>query len=247
MARHWIGTSGWSYRNWRGGFYPKALKPGDWLGFYARSLSCVELNASFYRPPRESLLEAWAARTPPEFRFAVKAWRAITHFRRLRDCEALVADFFARIGRLGDKLGPVLFQLPPGFAADPARLDAFLGGLPSGPRIALEFRDPSWHDAETYAVLEAHGAAFCPFELAELRAPRVVTADFTYVRLHGRAARYRGCYGEAELAEWAAWLQAQLALGRDVYLFFDNTDDADHAPRNAQHLDALLSAPGGRG
>ncbi|MDJ0946127.1 MAG: DUF72 domain-containing protein [Kiloniellales bacterium] len=241
MARHWIGTSGWSYRNWREGFYPKALKPGEWLGFYAGVLRCVELNASFYRLPREDQLKTWAARTPPDFRFAAKAWRAITHFRRLRDCGELLDAFFARLEALEDKLGPVLFQLPPRFGADPQRLDAFLGGLPRGRRVAVEFRDPSWHCTEVYAVLEAHGAAFCPFELAELRGPRVVTADFTYVRLHGRLARYRGCYGEAELADWAGWLRAQLALGRDVYVFFDNTDEADWAPRNAQRLDRLLA------
>ena len=246
MARPWIGTSGWSYRNWREGFYPKDLKPGQWLGFYARSLSCVELNASFYRLPRESMLRTWAARTPEDFRFAVKGWRAITHFRRLRDCGAMLEAFFARIRLLGDKLGPVLFQLPPRFAVDPERLDAFLGGLPPGQRIAVEFRDPSWHCAETYAVLEAHGAALCPFELAELRGPRVATAGFTYVRLHGRTQRYRGCYGEAELADWAGWLKAQLALGHDVYVFFDNTDDGDAAPRNAQRLDELLAGPSQR-
>ncbi len=240
MARHWIGTSGWSYRNWRETFYPKSLKPGDWLGFYAQTLRCVELNASFYRLPREDMLRTWAARTPEDFRFAVKAWRAITHFRRLRDCDDLLEAFFARLALLGGKLGPVLFQLPPRFAVDPERLDAFLGRLPSDQRVAVEFRDPSWHCAETYAVLAARGAAFCPFELAELRGPRVVTADFTYVRLHGRTQRYRGAYGEAELADWATWLCGQLTQGRDVYVFFDNTDEADAAPRNAERLDRLL-------
>ena len=241
MARPWIGTSGWSYRNWRESFYPKNLRPGDWLGYYSQHFGCVELNASFYRLPRESHLKAWAARTPADFRFAVKAWRAVTHFRRLRDCDALLDAFFARLKVLGDKLGPVLFQLPPRFTADPEILDVLLGSLPRGQRAAVEFRDPSWHCAEVYAVLEAHGAAFCPFELAELRGPRVVTADFTYVRLHGRAARYRGSYDEAELTEWATWLGGQLALDHDVYVFFDNTDETDAAPRNAQRPEQLLA------
>ncbi len=241
MARLWIGTSGWSYRNWRDSFYPKALKPGDWLSFYAEHFRCVELNASFYRLPKEGPLKAWGARTPTDFRFAVKAWRAITHFRRLQDCDALLDSFFTRLRLLGDKLGPVLFQLPPRFAVDPERLDDFLGSLPGGQRTAVEFRDLSWHCAEVYEVLEAHGAAFCPFELGELSSPRVVTADFIYVRLHGRAARYRGSYREAELAEWATWLGGQLALGHDVYVFFDNTDEADLAPRNALRLEQLLA------
>jgi uncharacterized protein YecE (DUF72 family) len=246
MARHWIGTSGWSYANWRGTFYPKGLKPAEWLPHYARHLSSVELNASFYRLPSEAMLKGFVARTPDTFLFAIKGSRLITHLKRLRDCEEALATFLARIDLLGARGGPVLFQLPPNFPAEPARLGAFLALLPAGRRFAFEFRDPSWHDEAVYERLRSQGAAFVPFDLAGLCGPRVVTSDFVYVRLHGHQRRYRGAYDPALLQDWAAWLRAQLAEGRDVHVYFDNTDEADHAVRDATRLDALLAgaAPG---
>ena len=238
---HRVGTSGWSYAGWKGVVYPKGLKQGDWLPFYARHLASVEINASFYRLPAEKTVRGWVERTPGGFLFAVKAWRAITHFRRLADCDGHLAAFFERIEPLGDKCGPVLFQLPPRFAVDVGRLEAFLERLPGRHRHVFEFRDESWHCDAVFAALTRHNAAFCPFELADQRSPRVATADFVYVRLHGREARYRGAYDAAALADWADWLLTQMAGGRDAYVYFDNTDDADHALRNAERLDALLA------
>ncbi len=240
MAHAHIGTSGWAYGNWRGVFYPPGLRQGEWLAHYARFFDTVEVNASFYRLPGEKLIAGWRARTPENFRFAVKAWRAITHFRRLETCEDLLADFFARIALFGDKLGPVLFQLPPRFAADPKRLETFIAGLPRGYRYAFEFRDPSWHVEPVYGVLRAANAAFCPFDLAGLTGPRVVTADFVYVRLHGHERRYRGAYSEALLKDWAAWLRQCLEEGREAWLYFDNTDEAAHAVQDAMRLRSLL-------
>jgi uncharacterized protein YecE (DUF72 family) len=240
MARHWVGTSGWSYQTWRGLVYPRGLKPVDWLAHYARRLATVELNASFYRLPQERAVAAWAERTPEGFLFAVKAWRAITHMRRLQGCEDLLERFFARMAGLGGKAGPALFQLPPHFAADLGRLEGFLAGLPQGRRYVFEFRDPSWHDPAVYDLLRRANAAFCPFEMGPRRAPRVATADFVYVRLHGRKSGYRGNYSAAALADWAGWLKAQLSEGRDAYVYFDNTDEADFAVRNAEALDRLL-------
>lgn len=244
MARHRVGTSGWSYANWRGAFYPENLKQRDWLPYYARHLDSVELNASFYRLPSAAMLEGFVARTPENFLFAIKGSRLITHLKRLLDCADALSTFFERMAVLAPRAGPVLFQLPPNFRADPARLEAFLALLPQDRRFAFEFRDPSWHDETIYAVLRARGAAFVPFELAKLCGPRIVTSDFVYVRLHGRKARYRGAYSEAELADWGAWLREQLRAGRDVYVYFDNTDEADHAVRNAMRLDAMLRAAG---
>ena len=241
MARHWVGTSGWSYDGWRGLVYPRSLKPVEWLGHLAGRLPSVEINASFYRLPREAMLRGWVARTPDEFLFAVKAWRAITHFRRLADCAEQLGVFFERIAALGAKGGPVLFQLPPRFAADPPRLAAFLELLPAGRRYAFEFRDPSWHRDQVYALLQARNAAFCPFELGRLASPRVTTADFVYVRLHGREGRYRGDYAGQPLDDWAAWLNERMAEGSDVYVYFDNTDDTDHAVRNAEQLMRMLA------
>jgi uncharacterized protein YecE (DUF72 family) len=245
MARYWIGTSGWSYANWRGAFYPPGVKTRDWLAFYAQHLRCVEINTTFYRLPRTAMLAEWHARTPADFLFAIKAWRAVTHFKRLRECAAAVASFLSALSPLAEKAGPVLFQLPPRFACDTGRLSDFLALLPRGRRFAFEFRDPSWHDESVYRLLAAHNAAFCPFELAAFAAPRVATADFTYVRLHGRKARYRGAYPQAALADWAEWLSETMAAGRDAHVFFDNTDEADHAVRDALRLERLLGQAAG--
>jgi uncharacterized protein YecE (DUF72 family) len=237
---HWVGTSGWTYRNWRGPFYPEDLKQADWLPYYAEHLASLELNASFYRLPPESLIKRLVEGTPKDFLVAIKGSRLISHAKRLLDCEQALKIFFGRIALFRGRAGPVLFQLPPRFPADPARLEAFLALLPKKRRFAFEFRDPSWHQDEIYALLRAQNAAFVLFELAKLSAPRVLTADFTYVRLHGRR-KYKSAYSEAQLADWAAWLRAQMAEGRDVYAYFDNTDEADHAPRNAMRLNEMLS------
>ena len=235
-----IGTSGWAYPDWREVFYPRGLRPAEWLAYYARVFDTVEVNASFYRLPTEKLIAGWLAHTPAHFRFAVKAWRAITHFRRLEDCADLLDQFFARIALFGDRLGPVLFQLPPRFPVDTDRLARFLERLPAGRRYAFEFRDPSWHIEPVYRTLRAAGVAFCPFDLAGLTGPRVVTADFVYVRLHGHEHRYRGAYGDALLADWAAWLRRQLEEHREAWLYFDNTDEAAHAVTDAMRLRRLL-------
>lgn len=247
MAKHWIGTSGWSYDHWGGGaFYPRGLKKTDWITFYAGTFRSVEINASFYHLPRTPVLEHWAARTPEGFLFAVKAWRAITHYRRLADCAEHLETFFGRIAALGAKGGPVLFQTPPRFPADPGRLADFLALLPQDRRCAVEFRDESWHSDAVYTLLADRNVAFCPFELGGQTAPRVVTADFVYVRLHGRKGRYIGNYGPAALRDWAGWLGAQLDEGRDVHVYFDNTDVKDYALRNARRLDAILAGSTGR-
>lgn len=242
MTEHWIGTSGWSYDHWgKGAFYPRGLKKADWLAHYAGRLRSIEINASFYYLPRVPVLENWAARTPDDFLFAVKAWRAITHYRRLADCAEHVETFFSRIAALGAKGGPVLFQMPPRFPADTGRLADFLAMLPKGRRCAFEFRDASWHCDAVYTLLADRNAAFCPFELGGQAAPRVVTADFVYVRLHGRKGRYTGNYSPAALRDWADWLGARMTEERDVHVYFDNTDEKDYALRNAMRLDALLA------
>ncbi len=243
MARHWVGTSGWTYANWRGRFYPAGLGQRNWLAYYAERYRSVELNASFYHLPRPGVAEGWVERTPDDFLFAVKAWRAITHRRRLANCAEQLRVFIERIGGLAGKLGPILFQLPPRWDADPERLATFLAALPPDRRYAFEFRDDRWHRDDIYALLAAHKAAFCPFELADKTAPRVVTADFVYVRLHGREGRYVGLYRDDELADWAAWLRDRMAEGRDVHVYFDNTDRADDALRNAARLDEMLAKP----
>jgi uncharacterized protein YecE (DUF72 family) len=241
MATHWVGTSGWSYDGWRGRFYPRAMGKTRWLGHYAETFRTVELNASFYHLPKPAVMEGWAAHTPPGFLFAVKAWRAITHYRRLADCADHLGVFYERLALLGEKAGPVLFQLPPRFGVDLPRLRDFLAQLPEGRRHAFEFRDPSWHDDAVYTLLAEHNAAFVPFEMGPKRSPRVATADFVYVRLHGHRRRYRGDYSEATLRDWTGWLGARMTEGRDVHVYFDNTDEKDFAIRNAEALDGMLA------
>lgn len=186
-------------------------------------------------------MEAWRERAPEGFLYSVKFSRYGSHMKNLQAPGETIPNFVSRVRLLGDHLGPVLVQLPPRFACDTARLSEFLALLPEDRRFALEFRDPSWHCQAVYDLLAARNAAFCPFELAKQRSPRVATADFVYVRLHGRKARYQGAYSERALADWAGWLGAQMAEGRDAYVYFDNTDEADHAVRNAMRLDELLS------
>jgi len=244
MATHRVGTSGWSYDAWRGQFYPRGVKKTDWLGHYAQTFKTVEINASFYHLPKQAVLEGWAAKTPPNFLFAVKAWRAITHYRRLADCDDHLRVFYERLDALGPKAGPVLFQLPPRFPVDLPRLRDFLTLLPKDRRHAFEFRDPSWHDDAVYALLAELGAAFCVFEMGPSRSPRVATGDFVYLRLHGHRQRYKGNYSDAVLRDWAGWLRSHMGEGRDVYAYFDNTDEQDFALRNAQALDAMLREGG---
>lgn len=187
------------------------------------------------------MIRRWVDLTPPGFLFAVKAWRAITHERRLVDCGEPLALFLERIAPLGGRQGPILFQLPPRFPADPARLAAFLARLPPDGRHAFEFRDPSWWTEAVQELLAAHGAAFVVFDHAGLRSPRLATAGLVYARLHGYAERYRGRYPMAVLEDWSRWLSAQRQAGHEVLAYLDNTMLADDALQDARSLGAMLA------
>jgi uncharacterized protein YecE (DUF72 family) len=235
-----IGTSGWHYPHWQGRFYPSALPASAWLGYYARQFDSVEINVSFYRLPSLAAARAWREQTPPGFRFALKASRYITHMKKLRAPHRSLRAFLAVARALGPKCGPLLFQLPPRWRCNPSRLAAFLRALPKNRACAFEFRDPSWHTPEVYALLRRHNAAFCIYELAGFESPHVLTADITYVRLHGPAAyAYGGSYPDAALAAWAGEIRSWQKL-KHVYVFFDN-DEAGYAVRNALTLQALLT------
>ncbi|WP_240031445.1 DUF72 domain-containing protein [Guyparkeria sp. SCN-R1] len=236
----YIGTSGWNYPHWREAFYPSGMPPADWLSFYARHFSSVEINATFYRLPSPETLGAWRDAVPPDFRFAVKASRYITHLKKLKDAQSIIATFFERIDRLGDRLGPILFQLPPRWHVNVERLSAFLDALPGGYRYAFEFRDPSWWNASVTDLLATHGAAFCLFDLDGETSPFIETADFVYLRWHGTDGPYRGGYSDAQLRSLAQRFQGALDDGRDVYAYFDNDAEAQ-APRDAARLRAILS------
>lgn len=244
MSELRVGTSGWHYPHWRERFYPRGLAPGEWLRHYAGAFDTVELNNSFYRLPSESAFLSWREQTPPGFLFAVKASRYITHMKRLLDAGPALDELMRHAERLGDKLGPVLFQLPPHMSYDPERLEAFLSLLPRGHRFAFEFRDPAWLDAATYSLLREHGCALCVADSPRLPAVKETTADFVFLRFHGGRACADSLYTGEELDGWARTARAWLKKGFDVYAYFNN-DAYGYALSNAEYFrkKATLEAP----
>lgn len=236
----YIGTSGWSYRDWAGAFYPSGLPQRSWLPYYAQHFSTVELNSPFYRLPPRKTFAGWRDKVPPGFLFAVKASRFITHVKRLEDAAEPLGRLFEAVEGLGEKRGPILFQLPPKMKVDVERLAAFLAGLPKGWRTTFEFRHASWFRDEVYALLKQADAALCiastPRYPLEVRA----TASYAYARLHGSKRLYASKYTEEELREWAESFAGFLRDGLDVYVYFDN-DCRAYAVDNAQRLGDLLA------
>ncbi|HLH00511.1 MAG TPA: DUF72 domain-containing protein [Bryobacteraceae bacterium] len=232
-----IGTSGWHYKHWRGPFYPQRFPADKMLGFYCQYFDTVELNATFYRLPPEGAATQWKKSTPPGFCFAAKGSRFITHMKKLRDPDIALDRFFERIHGLGKKLGPIVFQLPPQWPADIERLQTFLDALPRRRRYAFEFRNETWNTPAVYKILAKRNAALCIFHLAGFQSPTELTADFTYIRLHGPGGKYQGSYDDAALASWARRIE-QWRL-KASYIYFDN-DQAGYAPKNALRLKKIL-------
>ncbi len=235
----YIGTSGWHYNHWSGTFYPPDLPAVEFLDFYAGQFGTVEINNSFYQLPDGSTLQSWRQSVPDDFIFSVKASRYITHMKKLKDPRDPVGTFIERIQGLGDRLGPLLFQLPPNWRPDPDRLQAFLEVLPPGFRYAFEFRDPRWFDERIFALLRQHQAAFCMYHLDGRLSPKEVTADFIYIRLHGPGEPYQGKYTTNELAGWAGAISSWSSQDKRIFCYFDN-DEQGFAPQNAAQLQAML-------
>ncbi len=223
----YVGTSGWQYAHWRGRFYPRRPQRVDELRYYGERFRAVELNRTFYRLPEAETFDDWAARTPSDFVFAVKASRFLTHMKRLRDPEEPVALLLDRSARLGRKLGPVLLQLPPSMERDATRLEATLAAFGGRARVAVEYRHNSWYTDEVRALLERHGAALCLADRgSRLLTPVWRTTDWGYLRMHEGRAAPGGCYGERALDARAA-LVARLFVGAsDVFVFFNNDGSA---------------------
>lgn len=217
-----IGTSGWHYRHWVGPFYPAGTRPAQYLSLYARRFSTVEINATFYRLPSEHAVRQWHAQTPSRFLFACKASRYTTHVKRLRDGADSTARFFEAIAPLGEKVGPILFQLPPDARADAGRLVDFLDALPSGRRYVFEFRHTTWFSKEVEAALTDHGAALCLHDFDGMRTPSWQCAPFVYVRLHGPSSGSDPSYGHAALSHWARRIREWRSQGTDVHCYFNN-------------------------
>lgn len=212
------GTSGFSYREWKGAFYPEEISAGDMLSFYADRLPAVEINHTFYRLPRESVLEAWADQVPEGFRFVIKASRRITHFKRLKSAEDETGYLLRAVSVLGERLGAVLFQLPPNMRRDLERLDSFISGLGDPGRATFEFRHPSWFDEQTYDCLRSHGAALCIADTDEGDAAIVSTAPWGYLRLR------KSEYDDTALSDWAT--RVGDAGWERAYVFFKHEDGA---------------------
>lgn len=236
----WVGTSGWVYPHWKGVFYPANLPSRDWLSFYSSHFRTVEINNSFYRLPSEDAFKSWAQSTPQGFLFSVKASRFITHVKKLNVTTEPVERFLERARLLGPKLGPILFQLPPGWSCNPERLEAFLELLPADLPFAFEFRDESWFNERVYALLEKKGVALCLISLPGFVCPVKVTAPFVYIRMHGSGTVYGGLYSLEELSYWARLAKNFLKEGLDLYVYFNN-DAFGFAVRNAAEFIEMLA------
>ncbi len=215
-----VGTSGFSYPEWRGTFYPRGVPQRLWLETYAEHFDTVEINNTFYRLPRAGMLKAWAERTPANFLFAVKMWRGIVHAQEPDTRH--IHDFFTALDALGGKLGPVLFQLPPGRrGCDLPWLETMLGAMPEGHRYVFELRDRRWLNDAVYGALDKHGVTNCFYDFKGFRNPEVKTGKGLYIRLHGPLSQpYRGAYDEDDIAHYAGLARRHPG---GAYVYFDNT------------------------
>jgi uncharacterized protein YecE (DUF72 family) len=216
-VRLFAGTSGFSYDGWAGTFYPEDLPAAGRLAFYAAKLPAVEINNTFYRMPKPELLAGWAAQVPAGFRFALKASQRITHIKRLKEVDGEVKFLLGAARQLGDKLGPVLYGLPPNLKKDAPRLAAFLTLLPSDVKAAFEFRNPTWLDEEVFTLLKSAGAALCVADDEKGTTPFEATAPWGYLRLR------REDYAEADLAAWAEKVRG--AGWDEAYVFFKHEEE----------------------
>jgi uncharacterized protein YecE (DUF72 family) len=239
MASFWIGTSGYSYKEWKGHFYPAELPDAEMLRYYSSRFRSVEINYTFYRMPTVRQLQSWAKEVPDPFHFTLKAPRRITHDQRLRDVADLAADFCESAQSLKSKLGVILFQLPPFLKRDVPRLEDFLHQLPPGFRVAFEFRNATWFEGETYECLRRFGVALCVAEGPDRTVPLEATAGFGYFRLR------QPDYGDADLEAWAQRIQAAAREWSDVFIYFKHEDEG-RGPSLASKLRSLLEGGSGQ-
>lgn len=236
-----IGTSGWVYDHWEGVFYPPDLPRSDWYNHYTKHFDTVEVNYSFYRLPSEETFANWREQAPPGFVYAIKANRYITHLKHLKDAAEPLGRFLPRARRLGETLGPILWQLPPNWRANPERLRGFVGLLPSDLTHVFEFRDRRWFVDPIREILEQHSLTFCIFDMPGLPCPTWITSDTVYLRFHGSERVYGGRYGRSALRPWAGHIREWLHEGHSVYAYFNN-DAFGYALEDARALREALSS-----
>ena len=244
-AKIYIGTSGWHYKHWVGTFYPPGINTKAQFEFYTKHFDTVEINNSFYKLPPREVFEGWRQHSPKKFLFVIKANRFITHNLKLSRPAEPLTRLFSSIDALEEKLGPILFQLPPRWNLNLDRLKEFLNALPKGYRYVFEFRNETWNTEEVYKLLQEYNCAFCIYELAGHVSPQLVTANFVYVRLHGPTAnKYEGSYTKTSLKKWAKQCLSWQKEKKDVFIYFDN-DQKGYAAFNAmtikEQVGALLS------
>ncbi len=235
MAPYYIGTSGWHYDDWRGRFYPEKLPKARWLEFYSEHFNTLELNNSFYHLPSEAAFNNWYNSSPPDFVFAVKMSRFVTHIKRLKDCDEAIMNFMSRARLLKEKLGPILYQLPPGLHRKDVLLDSFLKKLPTELKHVIEFRHQSWLDDNVYEILHRYKVGFCVFDMPKLVSPLIATGEFAYVRFHGREGLYASRYTEKEMNDWSEKIKGLAERLETVYIYFNN-DMQGHAIENARMM-----------
>ncbi|MFC1485365.1 DUF72 domain-containing protein [bacterium] len=235
----YIGTSGWCYQHWKNVFYPRDINSKDFLKYYAEYFATVEINNSFYKMPTQEVLKEWLNTVPKNFKFSVKASRYITHMKKLKDPSESLVNLFKAIKVLDDKLGPILFQLPPRWRCNLQRLDSFCKLLPKSYKYVFEFRDTSWFNIEVYDLLKEHNIALCIYNLNDYVSPLEVTADFIYVRLHGPGDAYKGKYNYESLRSWAEIICKWNKSGKEVSCYFNN-DELGYAAQNALELSRII-------
>jgi uncharacterized protein YecE (DUF72 family) len=233
MMKFWIGTSGFQYAEWKGNFYPEDLPAAKMLAFYAERLSTTEINYTFHRIPTPKTIDNWKVLTPENFRFALKAPQKITHWLKLRECADTLRYFHDVVSALGEKLGPVLFQLPPNFKKDTLVLGDFLNGLPGGMRAAFEFRHESWFDDQVFDTLRTRGAALCIADTEKLETPKIVTTDYGYLRLR------REDYTESDVERWTKFVREQGSNWAEAFVYFKH-EEAGIGTKLASQMKKLL-------
>ncbi len=232
-----IGTSGWYYNHWHGLFYPETIAKHKWFEHYTKHFDTVEINSSYYHFPKPENVKKWYKSSPENFIYAVKANRYITHLKKLRNVESQLADFLRTVSVLKEKLGPVLFQLPPSLHKDFSLLKDFLSLLDRKRPSVFEFRHKSWYEDKCFSLLDDFGAIFCIHDLGDLASPRIVTGNVIYIRFHGTTGRYAGSYSKDALADWAQWIESNKKA--NCYIYFNN-DYKAYAVKNAKTLRELL-------
>lgn len=230
-----IGTSGWHYNDWQGRFYPEDLKKKDWLKYFSKEFDTVEINNTFYQLPKLETVKNWYKTVEDNFEFTVKASRYITHIKKLKDPEQTLQKFFDIIEPLKEKLGTILYQLPPNQKIDLEKMEHFLQNIPRKNRSVFEFRNDSWYEDSLYELLSKYNCGFCIHDMPENSSPRIITSDILYVRFHGPSGKYRGDYPDKLMKDWAEWIAGKSSSSNEIYCYFNN-DLKGFAVKNAKTL-----------